>query len=83
MKSKKEETTQTKNTVVEKEKPYQCQINVQFPTARHALHAKEVLEVDREIGNESMKSFQVVSCNNDGVAIDGDNQEKTTCVLSV
>ena len=43
-----------------KEKVYQCQINIQFPAHQQALHAKEVLQVDGEIGDQITKSFEVV-----------------------
>lgn len=46
---------------VSKKKDYQCQIDILFPTATQALHAKEVLEVDGEIGDQIMKTFQVIA----------------------
>lgn len=42
---------------------YQCQIDIQFPSSTQALHAKQVLEVDGEIGDQVTKTFQVVSAN--------------------
>lgn len=61
-----------------KQKLYQCQIDIQFPTAIHALHAKEVLQVDGEIGDQITKTLDVINNkernnnNND----DNDNVEE-------
>ena len=48
------------------ERPYQCQLDISFPTSQQALHAKEVLEVDGEIGDQITKSFQVKSSSSSG-----------------
>ena len=75
------------NTIKEsKEKLYQCHIDIKFPTSQHALHAKEVLEVDGEIGDQITKSFQVVGDSNgcsDGNTNNGNEGEINRNILSV
>jgi hypothetical protein len=67
-----------------KEKSYQCQIEIEFPTSQHALHAKEVLQVDGEIGDQATKSFEVIGKgveNSNDMIVDGETKENN--VLSM
>jgi len=59
-------------------KMYQCQIDITFPTPQHALQAKEVLEVDRELGDQITKSFQVTTCTHGSCANSKDKNCKET-----
>ncbi len=46
---------------------YQCQIDITFPTPQHALQAKEVLQVDRDVDGQIKKSFRVkTTCTSNG-----------------
>ena len=47
------------DTNAEGAQPYKCSIEIKFPSALHAKNAKEVLEVDREIGDRVTKSLRV------------------------
>ena len=71
-------TNKSTNNTSEKSKPYQCEIDIAFPTSLHALHAKQVLEVDREIGDKVVKSFAILhpeppNDNNNNDPITNDN----------
>mmetsp|Transcript_28733 Transcript_28733/g.52516 ORF Transcript_28733/g.52516 Transcript_28733/m.52516 type:complete len:111 (-) Transcript_28733:399-731(-) len=41
--------------------PYKCEVDITFPTARHAKTCMDVLSVDDEIGDRVVKSFELVS----------------------
>ena len=61
------------NDQVLKEMAYECQIDITFPTVQQALHAKEVLQVDGEIGDQICKSFDVIDSSNGNNGNDGNN----------
>lgn len=39
--------------------PYTCDLEISFPTARHAEIVKRSLEVDRELGDRVTKTFTI------------------------
>lgn len=44
------------------ERPYQCRIELNLPSVRHAQQLQQILQVDREISYKDMhKSFDVVA----------------------
>ena len=71
------------------EMPYECQIDITFPSAKQALYAKEVLQVDGEIGDQICKSFDVTDYRNKngdmvtgvGSNVEEGGEDDFTCVL--
>ena len=45
--------------------PYSCEIDIAFPTTRHAEQAMKVMEVDKEIGKRATKSFCLIPPDDD------------------
>ena len=44
---------------------YCCEIDVTFPTPRHAQQVMRVLQVDQEIGDRATKTFSLCSAEKD------------------
>jgi hypothetical protein len=44
----------------EKNYPYACELDIRFPTAQHAKDTMRVMEVDQELGDRVVKTFQLV-----------------------
>jgi hypothetical protein len=42
-----------------KDYPYACEIEVSFPTAASASRTRDVLRVDKELGNRVVKTIEV------------------------
>ncbi len=51
------------------QRPYKCDIDIAFPSNKHAVDAKNVLSVDQEIGDKADKTFQILedSANNNNI----------------
>jgi hypothetical protein len=43
------------------ERPYTCEIDISLPTALCAEQARDVLQVDRELGDAVIKTFYLIS----------------------
>ena len=42
-------------------RPYKCEVDVEFPTVSHARRARDVLSVDKEIGDRTVRTLTLVS----------------------
>jgi len=50
--------------------PYECDLDITFPTEDHADTVKRAMEVDEEIGDRIKKSFSIVkSSSNDELVV--------------
>eukprot|EP00527_Entomoneis_sp_CCMP2396_P001754 CAMPEP_0198148444 /NCGR_PEP_ID=MMETSP1443-20131203/41434_1 /TAXON_ID=186043 /ORGANISM="Entomoneis sp., Strain CCMP2396" /LENGTH=102 /DNA_ID=CAMNT_0043813131 /DNA_START=24 /DNA_END=332 /DNA_ORIENTATION=+ len=49
--------------------PYACDIEIAFPTPRHAEQSMRIMQVDEEIGDRVQKSFSLVGDENEIVRI--------------
>jgi len=60
--------------------PYQCEIQINFPSLEVALMAKDVLSVDDEVGNKTWKTFSISSKNQN---IEEDSSVESTAILTI
>lgn len=54
---------------------YSCEIEVTFPTARHAQQVLQVLQVDQEIGERATKTLSLFSAGKGNGEGDGDGSD--------
>ena len=47
------------------QRPYKCDIDITFPSNKHAMDAKNVLSVDQEIGDKAEKTFEILQNSTD------------------
>ena len=50
-------------------RPYQCQVDITFPSSVDAERAYQVLSVDDEIGNRITKDYSICSTTSEGTVI--------------